>query len=397
MILNQLQLDHRDETKAIRTQMERTTFREHSTPMFLTSSFVYHSAEHAADMFAGREQGDIYSRFTNPNTTELIDKVCALEKAEAGIVTASGMAAIFNTLAAHLSQGDEVVAAAELFGNTSYILTQILPTWGIKSTIINTADKASWETAIKRKPKMVMIESPTNPGLELFNIKWLGQLCQANGVIFCVDNCFASPILQKPMLLGADLVIHSATKWMDGQGRVLGGVVVGKEQYVTPIFNFLRRTGASLSPFNAWILSKSIETLSVRIERHCENALRIATFLEGHHTIASVKYPFLPSHPQFALAKEQMKMGGGIVTFTIKGNLKSAFKFINSVKIPSITANLGDSRSIVTNPWTTTHSKLSDEEKIAAGISPATIRMSVGLESIEDLLEDLEQALNQLK
>lgn len=389
-------MDHRDETIAIRVQMERTTFREHSTPMFLTSSFVYHSAEHAAEMFAGKAQGDIYSRFTNPNTTELIDKVCALEKAEAGIVTASGMAAIFNTLAAHLSQGDEVVAAAELFGNTSYILTQILPTWGIKSTIINTSDKTSWEAAIKRKPKMVMIESPTNPGLELFDIKWLGQLCQANGVIFCVDNCFASPILQKPMLLGADLVIHSATKWMDGQGRVLGGIVVGKEQYVTPIFNFLRRTGASLSPFNAWILSKSIETLSVRIERHCENALRIATFLEAHDAIVSVRYPFLPSHPQFALAKEQMKMGGGIVTFTINGDLESAFKFINSVKIPSITANLGDSRSIVTNPWTTTHSKLSDEEKIAAGISPATIRMSVGLESIDDLLQDLEQALNQL-
>lgn len=386
----------KEDTKAIRGQIDRTAYREHSVPMFLTSSFVFNSAEHAERMFNGEEKGDIYSRFTNPNTTELINKFCQLEEAEDGIVTASGMAAVFNTLAAHLKSGDHLVACSSLFGNTNYIIKNILPTWGIDYTLVDASDQKGWAEAFQPNTKMVLIETPTNPGLEILDLSFLSALCKKHDAIFCVDNCFATPILQKPLLFGADLSIHSATKWTDGQGRVLGGIVVGKKEYTQPIFDFLRRTGASLSPFNAWLLSKSIETLGLRMERHCSNALRLAEHLEAHGKIKRVRYPFLSSHPQHELAKKQMKYGGGIITVDLGNSKKEVFDFINRLTIPSITANLGDSRTIVTHPATTTHSKLSTEEQESSDIYISTLRLSVGLENVEDLIEDIDHALTQL-
>lgn len=383
----------KDNTKAIRTQLERSPNREHSAPIFLTSSFIYNSAEHAQSMFEGKGEGDIYSRFTNPNTTELIEKFCHLECAESGVVTASGMAAIFNTLTTHLKSGDHLVAGSSLFGNSLYIIQNILPKWGIEYTLVASGDQQGWINAFRPNTRLVLIETPTNPGLELIDIEWLSDLCKKNAAIFCVDNCFATPILQKPMNLGADIVVHSATKWIDGQGRVLGGIIVGHHDLIQPIFDFLRRTGPCLSPFNAWLLSKSAETLAVRMERHCDNALQLAKWLESHDKVQSVKYPFLPSHSDFTLAKKQMTMGGGIVTVDLKGTQEDTFKFINTLTIPSITANLGDSRTIVTHPSTTTHSKLSKEDQINAGIQPSTLRLSIGLENIEDLISDISKAL----
>lgn len=383
----------KDATKGIRLQTERTPYREHSAPIFMTSSFVYESAEHAEQMFANEAEGDIYSRFTNPNTTELIQKMCALEGAQTGVATASGMAAIFTTLATHLRSGDHLVASNSLFGNTTYIIRNILPHWNVRCTLVDIDDRASWESAIHTGPKMVLIETPSNPGLDIIDLEWMSSLCQGYDTLFVVDNCFATPILQKPMSYGADISIHSATKWMDGQGRVLGGMVVGTNDAVQPVFEFLRRTGACMSPFNAWLLSKSLETLELRMERHCQNALLLAQYLEGHLNVKKVRYPFLPSHPQYDLAQKQMTMGGGIVTFDIRGSKAEAFTMINQLKMLSITANLGDSRTIVTHPATTTHAKLSPEDQQKAGISDATMRISVGLEHIEDIITDFSQAL----
>jgi len=303
------------------------------------------------------------------------------------------MAAIFNTLCAHLKSGDEVIASNSLFGNTMYILHHILPEWGINCKFVDLSDQTGWEHAITATTKMVLIETPSNPGLELVDLSWLSGLCKKHDVIFAVDNCFATPILQKPMNHGADLSIHSATKWMDGQGRVLGGIVVGHDRYVSPIFDFLRRTGASMSPFNAWILSKSIETLVLRMERHCNNALRLAEFLESHRATNQVIYPHLESHPQYDLAKRQMTMGGGIITCHLVGNQDDCFQFINKLNMLSMTANLGDSRTIITHPATTTHSKLSKDEQLKAGITESTVRISVGLEHIDDIISDIAQAL----
>ncbi len=381
-----------DSTKGIRLQTDRTSYREHSSPIFMTSSFIYDNAEHAEEMFKGEGEGDIYSRFSNPNTSELIQKLCAMEQAEDGIVTASGMAAIFNTLAAHLQQGDHLVASNSLFGNSTYIINHILPQWGINCTLVDINDKEGWINAISPKTRMVFIETPSNPGLELIDISWLSKLCRPHKAILVVDNCFATPILQKPLLLGADISIHSATKWIDGQGRTLGGAVVGKKEVIAPIFDFLRRTGASMSPFNAWILSKSLETLQLRMQRHCDNAHSLADFLQHHDKVAKVKYPFLKNHPHYSLAKKQMTMGGGIVTVDLAGGKTECFNLINNLKMLSITANLGDSRTIITHPSTTTHSKLSNEEKLKAGISDSTLRISVGLEHIDDIIADIVQA-----
>jgi len=384
----------KDSTAAIRNQMERSQYREHSTPMFMTSSFVYDSAEHAEAMFAGEAEGYIYSRFSNPNVSELITKMCALEGTESGVATASGMAAVFNTMAALLESGDHVVAAKSLFGNSTYILQHILPKWGVNTTLVEIDDIQAWQDAFTSKTKLVLIETPTNPGLGVIDMKWLSKLSHEHDALLIVDNCFATPILQKPINYGADVVLHSATKWIDGQGRVLGGMVLGKKETTAPIYDFIRRTGAALSPFNAWILSKSLETLEVRMDRHCSNALTLASDLESHPNIEKVIYPFLSSHPQHELAKSQMSAGGGILTIQLKNGKTEAFKFINALRIPSVTANLGDARTIVTHPATTTHSKLSKEDQIIAGISESTIRVSVGLENITDLLEDFNHALN---
>lgn len=384
------------ETQAIRLQAERSQYREHSVPLYLTSSFVFEDAEQARAVFAEEEEGNVYSRFSNPNIEELLNKMCYLEKAEAGYAFATGMAAIFASMAALLQSGDHILASRSVFGSTHQLLTKILPKWGITYTYADPAKPETWEALITPATKMIVVETPSNPGLELLDLEWLGKLKRKYNLLLNVDNCFATPILQNPADYGADLVVHSATKYIDGQGRVLGGIIVGKKALIDEIRFFSRHTGPALSPFNAWVLSKSLETLSLRVEKHCSNALQLAQALEGNTALEQVRYPFLPSFPQHELAKKQMKAGGGIVTFEVKGGYEKAKQFIDALKIASITANLGDTRTIVTHPASTTHSKLSAEEKAATGITPGLIRISVGLERIEDIIEDIEQALHSI-
>lgn len=383
------------QTKAIRIQSKKTPFREHATPLYLTSSFTFESAEQGKALFDETEQGNLYSRFSNPSVQEFVDKICMLEDCEDGVATGTGMAAVFASMAALLQSGDHILASRALFGSAHQIITQILSKWGITHTYLDAdASEADWEAAILPTTKMVYLETPSNPGLELVDMEMIGRLCKKHGLIFNVDNCFATPILQTPADYGADLVVHSATKFIDGQGRVLGGVVVGKKEYIKSLRFFCRQTGPSLSPFNAWVLSKSIETLELRMERHCANALRLAEALEQLPSVKRVNYPFLPSHPQYALAKRQMKAGGAIVTIELDGGFARVSRFMKALTIPSLSSNLGDTRTIITNPYTTTHSKLKPEEKTALGITEGLIRISVGLEAIEDLIEDFTQALN---
>ncbi|RRB06497.1 trans-sulfuration enzyme family protein [Larkinella rosea] len=384
------------QTKAIRIQTKKSQYREHSTPLFLTSSFTFESAEQGKALFEESEEGNIYSRFSNPNVTEFVDKVCMLENAEAGIATATGMAAVFASMAALLQSGDHIVACRALFGSAHQIISQILTKWGITYTYVDaSASEAEWEAAMQPNTKMVYLETPSNPGLELVDLEMLVRLKEKYGFILNVDNCFATPILQTPLDLGADLSVHSATKYMDGQGRVLGGVVVGSEELIAPIRFFARHTGPSMSPFNAWTLSKSLETLELRMDRHCENALKLAQALEEHPDVQHVKYPFLPSHPQFELAQRQMSAGGAIVTFEVEGGFERVKALFESLKIASLSSNLGDTRTIVTNPFTTTHSKLKPDEKLALGITEGLIRVSVGLEDADDLVADFEQAVSK--
>jgi O-succinylhomoserine sulfhydrylase len=381
-------------TKAIRIQTERTNEMEHSTPLFLTSSFCYDDAESMRAAFADETDDNIYSRFSNPNVQELIDKICALEGAEAGFATASGMSAIFGSFMALLKQGDHLLACNSIFGSTHTVITKYLNRYGITYSYISaTASENEWVAAIQPNTKMIYVETPTNPGLDVIDLKMLGKLAKQNNVILNVDNCFATPIVQQPITFGADLVIHSATKWIDGQGRVLGGVLVGRKDLIKEILAFCRSTGPALSPFNAWVLSKSIETLEVRMERHCANALFLAKALEQHPKIGALRYPFLPSHPQYAIAQQQMQNGGAIVCFELKGGLDSGKKFLNALEMLSLTANLGDTRSIASHPASTTHAKLSEAERLTVGITPGLIRISVGLEHKEDILADIEQAL----
>lgn len=383
-------------TQAIRIQTERTPEMEHSTPMFLTSSFCFNDAESMRAAFADETDDNIYSRFSNPNVQELIDKVCALEGAEAGYATASGMSAVFGSFMALLKQGDHLLACNSIFGSTHTVITKYLNRYGIAYSYISaTATEQEWAAAIQPNTKMIYVETPTNPGLDILDLKMLGKLAKQNGIILNVDNCFATPLVQQPISLGADLVIHSATKWMDGQGRVLGGVIVGRKDLIKEIYAFCRSTGPALSPFNAWVLSKSLETLEVRMERHCSNALYLANALQHNNKIAFLKYPFLPTHPQYAIAQQQMQNGGGIICFELKGGLESGRKFLNALQMLSLTANLGDSRSIASHPASTTHAKLTEAERLAVGITPGLIRISVGLEHKDDILKDIEQALQQ--
>lgn len=382
------------ETQAIRTQIPGTHAQEHATPMYLTSSFTYEDAEEMRAAFAGENDKNIYSRFSNPNTTEFVDKICLMEQAEAGYAFASGMAAVFSTFAALLSSEDHILSCRSIFGSTHTVFNKILPKWNINTTYVDINDTDSWTAAVTPNTKLLYVETPTNPGVDLVDLEWLGNFAKAHKLILVVDNCFATPYLQQPILYGADLVIHSATKFIDGQGRVLGGVTVGKKALIDEIYAFSRSTGPALSPFNAWVLSKSLETLAVRMDRHCDNALNLAEFLEEQTQVNWVKYPTLPSHPQFAIAKKQMKAGGGVVAFGIKGNLETGRKFLNAIKMCSLTANLGDSRTIVTHPSSTTHAKLTEEERQLVGITPELIRVSVGLEHIDDIIKDIEQALN---
>ncbi|NRB49271.1 MAG: aminotransferase class I/II-fold pyridoxal phosphate-dependent enzyme [Saprospiraceae bacterium] len=384
------------ETDAIRLQRERTQYREHSVPLFLTSSFTFSNAEEMRDTFAGETEGIIYSRYSNPNTDELIAKVCAMEGAEAGFATASGMAAVFASMAAFLKAGDHVLASRALFGSTHQVLTKIFPKWGITSTYVEPDDIDNWHTYIQPNTRMLVLESPSNPGLTLVDLEKAGQIAKAHDLILNVDNCFATPYLQQPLQYGADLSVHSGTKWMDGQGRTLGGIIVGKQALIDEIQGFCRHTGPAMSPFNAWVLSKSLETLSVRMDRHCQNALELAKRLSEHPQVQSVRYPFLDSHPQVELAKRQMRLGGGLVSFEIKGGIAESMRFLNQIKVCSLSSNLGDTRTILTHPTTTTHSKLTEEERLAVGITPGLIRISVGLEHIDDISEDILTSLSAL-
>ena len=384
------------DTLAIRTQTVRSAEREHSTPLFLTSSFVFDDAEQARALFAEEEQGNIYSRYSNPNTDEFVRKMALLEGADDGIAFASGMAAVFGSMAAYLKSGDHVVASRALFGSTHQLFTKLFPRWGVTATYVDAdATAEQWAAAMQPTTRLVFVETPSNPGLALIDLGMLGALCAERKLLFIVDNCFTTPMLQQPVKWGAHLVVHSATKFIDGQGRVLGGVVVGTAELINELRWFIRHTGPALSPFNAWVLSKSLETLSVRMERHCSNALALATHFEHHPSLDFVRYPYLASHPDHALAVRQMSAGGGIVVLELKGGLERARRFLDALELVSHTPNLGDVRSIVTHPTSTTHSKLSEAERVQVGIVPGLIRISVGLEHRDDIIADIEQALDR--
>ncbi|MBN3521854.1 O-succinylhomoserine sulfhydrylase [Algoriphagus lutimaris] len=385
------------ETNSIRITPSKSNQKEHSAPIYLTSSFTFESAEEARATFSEEVQGNIYSRYANPNSSDLIEKICAAEGTEMGIATASGMAAMFGSIASLLQQGDHVLASRSLFGSTHQLLTRVFPKWGITSTYGDISDIDNWEKLIQPNTKMLFIETPSNPGLEIIDLEWAGNFAKAHNLILVVDNCFATPYLQQPAKWGAHIVTHSATKYIDGQGRVLGGLILGTAELMKEVQFFTRHTGPAISPFNAWILSKSMETLGVRMDRHCENALKTAQYFEGSSELENVKYPFLKSHPQHHLAIKQMKHGGGIITLTVKGGEERARKFIDHLQMISITANLGDSRSIITHPASTTHSKLSVEERARVGISDGLVRLSVGLEHVDDIIEDVERALHLSK
>jgi len=381
------------ETIAIRTQTERSLHKEHSAPIYLTSSYKFDDAEEMRALFANEKEGNVYSRYANPNTSEFIEKMCLLEGAEDGFATATGMAAIFTTFGAFLKSGDHIVSSRSVFGSTHQLLTNVFSKWGVTFDYADLDKPQDWEGLIKPNTKMIFVETPSNPGIDIIDLEFLGDLAKKHNQLLVVDNCFATPYLQQPIKLGAHISIHSATKYIDGQGRVLGGIILGRKDLITEVMNFARHSGPSLSPFNAWILSKSLETLAVRMDRHCENALKVAEFLEGHEQVQLVKYPFLKSHPQYEIAKKQMKQGGGIVTVVVKNGVEGARKFMDGLKMFSISANLADTRSIATHPATSTHSKLTEEQRLEVGIEQGTVRLSIGLEHIDDILNDIKQAL----
>ena len=384
---------HHTETEAIRTQIPRTPFQEHSVPLYLTSSFVFEDAEDMRASFAEEKDRNIYSRYSNPNSDELIRKVCLMEGAEDGFAFASGMAAVFSTFAALLGSGDHIVASRSVFGSTHTLFSDVFPKWGITHSYFRFDDLDSIESLIRPETKVLYAESPTNPGVDLLDLEALGKLARRHGLWLIIDNCFATPYLQQPIRFGADVVIHSGTKLMDGQGRVLAGLAVGSRGLIDRIYRFSRITGPALSPFNAWVLSKSLETLPVRVDRHCENALKVAEFLESHPMVTWVKYPFLPSHPQYGLAQKQMKAGGCVVAFEVQGGVDGGREFFDRIGLLSLSANLGDSRSIVTHPASTTHSRLTREQRSQSGITDGMVRISVGLEHPDDIISDLDQAL----
>jgi len=381
------------ETIAIRLQAERSQYKEHSVPLYLTSSYKFDDAEEMRALFANEKEGNVYSRYANPNTDELIDKMAKLEGAESGWATSSGMAAIFTTFLTFLQSGDHVLSSRSVFGSTHQLLNNIFPKWGISYSYADLDKLEQWEQGIKPNTKMIFVETPSNPGIDIIDLEWLGALAKKHNILLVVDNCFATPYLQQPIKLGADISIHSATKFIDGQGRTLGGIILGSNKLMKDIEGFARHSGPAMSPFNAWLLSKSLETLAVRMDRHCDNALKVAEFLASNDKIKKVMYPFLPSHPQYEIAKKQMKQGGGIVTFVIEGGVAAASTFMDKLTMFSISANLGDTRSIATHPATSTHSKLTEAERLEVGIEQGSIRLSIGLEHINDILADIKQAL----
>ncbi|ETN95035.1 cystathionine beta-lyase/cystathionine gamma-synthase [Zhouia amylolytica AD3] len=362
--------------------------------MYVTSSFVFEDAEDMRASFSEEKQRNIYSRFTNPNTSEFVEKICKMEGAEAGYAFATGMAAVFSTFAALLDSGDHIVSARSVFGSTHTLFTKYLPKWNIETSYFKVNEPDKIESLIKPNTKILFAESPTNPAVDVLDLEYLGEIAKKHNLILVIDNCFATPYLQQPIEFGADIVIHSATKLIDGQGRVLGGVAVGRQDLIREIYLFSRNTGPAMSPFNAWVLSKSLETLAVRVEKHCQNAVKLAEFLDKHDKVNFVKYPFLKSHPQYEVARKQMKLGGNIVAFEIKGGIEAGRKFLNNIKMCSLSANLGDTRTIVTHPASTTHSKLSEDDRMEVGISDGLVRVSVGLEHVDDVIKDISQALS---
>jgi len=382
------------ETEAIRTQIERSQYLEHSAPLYLTSSYVFEDAEDMRASFADEKDRNVYSRYSNPNTSEFIEKICKMEGAENGYAFATGMAAVFSTFAALLNAGDHILSSRSVFGSTQTMFNTILPKWNISTSAFRIEEIEAIEDFIQPNTKVIYAESPTNPAVDILDLEFLGAIARKHNLILIIDNCFATPYLQQPIKFGADLVIHSATKLIDGQGRVLGGVTVGREDLIHKIYLFARNTGPALSPFNAWVLSKSLETLVVRVDRHCENALKVAQFLEEHPKVTLVKYPFLKSHPQHELAKKQMKLGGNVVAFELKGDIDAGRTFLDNIKLLSLSANLGDTRTIVTHPASTTHAKLSEEDRLITGITGGLVRISVGLENSNDIINDLKQALD---
>ena len=381
------------ETEAIRGQMERSQYLEHSAPIYMTSSFVFEDSEDMRASFAEEKHRNIYSRYSNPNTSELIQKVASMEGVEDGVAFASGMSAIYTTFAALLSSGDHILSCRAVFGSTHTLYTQFFPKWNIEHGYFDPGDFETLKAQLKPNTKILYVESPTNPGVTVLDLEKLGDFAKKNNLLFIVDNCFATPYIQQPAKLGAHLVIHSSTKLMDGQGRVLGGITVGSHNLIDRIYRFARITGTALSPFNAWVLSKSLETLAVRVEAHSKNALTLAEKLEQHPNVNWVRYPFLKSHPQYEIAKKQMKLGGSIIAFEVKGGVAAGKRFIDNIQLCSISANLGDTRSIITHPASSTHAKLSSEERLAVEITDGMIRLSVGLEHTDDLWNDLVQAL----
>lgn len=384
------------ETLALHTGVHRSQFNEHSEALYLTSSFVFDSAAQAAARFSGAESGNIYSRFTNPTVTAFQERLAALEGAETCVATSSGMSAILACVMGLLSAGDHVIASRSLFGATVSLFNNILKRFNIDTTFVSATDVGAWEAAVKPNTKLLFIETPSNPLTEISDIGALSHVAKKAGAWLAVDNCFCSPALQRPLDLGADLVIHSATKYLEGQGRVLGGAVLGKRDLVMErgIFGFLRTAGPSLSPFNAWVILKGMETLKLRMDAHSANAMQIARWLEAQPSVARVHYPGLPSHPQYELARRQQKTGGGIVSFELKKGREAAWRVVDSVRLISITANLGDAKSTLTHPATTTHARISQESRDAAGITEGLLRIAVGLEAAKDIQADLARGLD---
>lgn len=384
------------ETQAIRTQAQRSSHKEHSVPLYLSSGFVFDDAEEMRGAFADEIDRDIYSRYSNPNTSEFIEKVCLMEGAEAGFAFATGMAAIYSSLAALLNSGDHMISSRSVFGSTHGLFTKFFPKWNITCDYFDVHHPEGIEELIRPGTKIIYAETPTNPGVDILDLEYLSALAKKHNCLLVIDNCFATPYLQNPIKFGADLVIHSATKLMDGQGRVLGGVTVGSEALIKEIYLFARITGPAMSPFNAWVLSKSLETLGVRADRQCENALKLAEFLEEHPKVNWVKYPFLKSHPQYDIARKQMRLGGVVVAFEVKGGVQGGRAFFDSIEMCSLSANLGDTRTIVTHPASTTHAKLAQEDKLAVGITDGSVRLAVGLEHVDDIIFDINQALDSV-
>jgi O-succinylhomoserine sulfhydrylase len=383
------------DTLAVRAGIERSQFGEHSEALYLTSSFVFKSAAQAAERFAERERGPIYSRFTNPTVSVFEQRLAALEGAECCVATASGMSAILAMAMGLLKAGDHVIVSQSVFGATVQLFSNILKRFGLDTTFVSATDVAAWQKAVKPNTRLLFLETPSNPLTEISDISALAAVARKAGALLAVDNCFCTPVLQKPLELGADIVIHSATKYLDGQGRVLGGAVLGKTSVIREgVFGFLRTAGPTLSPFNAWVILKGLETLRIRMEAQSASALELARWLEQQPRIEQVFYPGLPSHPQHALAMKQQKSGGGIVSFVVKGGRDAAWKVVDNTRLISITANLGDTKTTITHPATTTHGRISPEARAAAGIGDGLLRVAVGLEALDDIKADLARGMN---